>query len=42
MRSERAAMLRRAYLAELLKQNPPVINELALSSLIGGPTPAAR
>ncbi|MFH0303465.1 peptidyl-prolyl cis-trans isomerase [Bradyrhizobium sp. 31Argb] len=42
MRSERAAMLRRAYLAELLKQNPPVINELALSGLIGGPTPAAR
>ncbi|MCA6108180.1 peptidylprolyl isomerase [Bradyrhizobium cenepequi] len=42
MRSERAAALRRAYLAELLKQNPPVINELALSSLLGGPTPAAR
>ncbi|MCA1452487.1 peptidylprolyl isomerase [Bradyrhizobium sp. BRP22] len=42
MRSERAAALRRAYLAELLKQNPPVINELALSGLIGGPAPAAR
>jgi parvulin-like peptidyl-prolyl isomerase len=34
MRSERAAMLRRAYLAEVLKQNPPVLNELALSSLL--------
>jgi peptidylprolyl isomerase len=42
MRNERAAVLRRAYLAELLKQNPPVINELALSGLIGGQTPAAR
>jgi peptidylprolyl isomerase len=42
MRSERAGQLRRAYLAELLKQNPPVINELALSGLIGGQTPAAR
>jgi parvulin-like peptidyl-prolyl isomerase len=42
IRSERAAALRRAYLAELLKQNPPVINELALSGLIGGQTPAAR
>ncbi|WFU22132.1 peptidylprolyl isomerase [Bradyrhizobium sp. CB1717] len=34
MRSERAAVLRRAYLAELLKQNPPILNELALSSLL--------
>jgi peptidylprolyl isomerase len=42
MRSERAALLRRAYIAELLKQNPPVINELALSSLLGGQTSAAR
>jgi parvulin-like peptidyl-prolyl isomerase len=42
LRSERAALLRRAYLAELLKQNPPVINELALSGLLGGPAPAAR
>ena len=33
MRTERATMLRRAYLAELLKQHPPVLNELALSSL---------
>ncbi|WP_454629723.1 peptidylprolyl isomerase [Bradyrhizobium cenepequi] len=42
MRNERAAVLRRAYIAELLKQHPPVINELALSGLIGGQTPAAR
>jgi hypothetical protein len=34
MRNERAAMLRRAYLAELLKQHPPVLNELALSNLL--------
>lgn len=33
MRSERATMLRRAYLAELQKQHPPVLNELALSAL---------
>jgi parvulin-like peptidyl-prolyl isomerase len=42
LRSERATALRRAYIAELLKQNPPVINELALSGLIGTQTPAAR
>jgi hypothetical protein len=34
MRTERANQMRRAYLAELLKQNPPVLNELALSSLL--------
>jgi peptidylprolyl isomerase len=34
MRSERATALRRAYLAELLKQHPPILNELALSSLL--------
>jgi parvulin-like peptidyl-prolyl cis-trans isomerase-like protein len=34
MRSERANQMRRAYLAELLKQNPPVLNEFALSSLL--------
>jgi peptidylprolyl isomerase len=34
MRSERAAALRRAYLAELLKQHPPILNELALSNLL--------
>jgi peptidylprolyl isomerase len=33
VRSERATMLRRAYLAELLKEHPPVLNELALSGL---------
>jgi peptidylprolyl isomerase len=33
MRSERAALLRRAYLAEVQKQHPPVLNELALSNL---------
>jgi parvulin-like peptidyl-prolyl isomerase len=34
MRTERATALRRAYLAELLKQHPPVLNELALSNLL--------
>ncbi|WP_315833170.1 peptidylprolyl isomerase [Bradyrhizobium prioriisuperbiae] len=34
IRSERATMLRRAYLADLQKQNPPVLNELALSNLL--------
>jgi peptidylprolyl isomerase len=34
IRSERSTMMRRAYLAELLKQHPPVLNELALSSLL--------
>ncbi|MGY3440958.1 MULTISPECIES: peptidylprolyl isomerase [unclassified Bradyrhizobium] len=34
IRSERSNMMRRAYLAELLKQHPPVLNELALSSLL--------
>jgi len=33
VRAERATMLRRAYLAEMLKQHPPVLNELALSGL---------
>lgn len=33
MRAERSATLRRAYLAELEKQHPPVLNELALSSM---------
>lgn len=35
IRSERAKALRQAYLAELLRQHPPVLNELALSGLIG-------
>jgi peptidylprolyl isomerase len=34
MRSERATAMRRAYIAELLKQYPPILNELALSSLL--------
>jgi peptidylprolyl isomerase len=34
MRNERAAGMRRAYLAELLKQHPPILNELALSNLL--------
>jgi parvulin-like peptidyl-prolyl isomerase len=34
MRAERAKMLRQAYLGELLKQHPPVLNELALSNLL--------
>jgi hypothetical protein len=33
MRTDRATMLRRAYLGEQLKQHPPVLNELALSGL---------
>lgn len=33
IRAERATVLRRAYVAELLKQNPPILNELALSNL---------
>jgi parvulin-like peptidyl-prolyl isomerase len=35
IRTERATALRRAYLAEMLKQKPPVLNELALSKLLG-------
>ncbi|HVQ67646.1 MAG TPA: peptidylprolyl isomerase [Bradyrhizobium sp.] len=34
IRSERAGAMRRAYLAELLKRNPPILNELALSNLL--------
>ncbi|QPF84586.1 peptidyl-prolyl cis-trans isomerase [Bradyrhizobium genosp. L] len=37
IRAERSQMMRRAYLAELLKQHPPVLNELALSSLLDAP-----
>lgn len=33
MRAERAGMLRRAYLADLQRQHPPVLNELALSTM---------
>jgi hypothetical protein len=35
MRTERTAALRRAYLADLLKQQQPEINEMALSTLLG-------
>jgi parvulin-like peptidyl-prolyl isomerase len=42
LRNDRATALRRAYIAELLKQHPPVINELALSSLLGEQGAAAR
>jgi hypothetical protein len=34
IRAERANAMRRAYIAELLKRNPPVLNELALSNLL--------
>ncbi|QUS38453.1 peptidylprolyl isomerase [Tardiphaga alba] len=36
MRTQRAAVLRQNYLAELLKQKPPIINELALTKLLDG------
>lgn len=35
MRAERAEANRRAYVAELVKQSPPVVNEIALSKLFG-------
>jgi peptidylprolyl isomerase len=34
IRAERAEANRRAYVAELLKQSPPVLNEIALSKLL--------
>lgn len=34
IRAERAEASRRAYMAELLKQTPPVLNEIALSKLL--------
>jgi parvulin-like peptidyl-prolyl isomerase len=42
MRNERATALRRAYITELLREHPPVLNELALSNLLLEQTPAAR
>jgi peptidylprolyl isomerase len=36
MRNERATALRRAYVAELVKRNPPVVNEIALSNILDG------
>lgn len=41
MRAERVEANRRAYVAELLKQTPPVVNEIALSRLLE-PKPDAR
>ena len=41
MRNERAGALRRAYIAELLKEHPPVLNEFALTNLLSEqPAPA--
>jgi peptidylprolyl isomerase len=41
LRDERAEASRRAYVAELLRQSPPAINELALSKLLDGlPAPS--
>ncbi len=34
IRAERAEANRRAYIAELFKQTPPVVNEIALSKLL--------
>jgi peptidylprolyl isomerase len=34
IRAERVEANRRAYMAELLKQTPPVVNEIALSKLL--------
>jgi parvulin-like peptidyl-prolyl isomerase len=37
LRGEKAQEMRRAYIAELLKKNPPEVNEMALSSLVEKP-----
>lgn len=37
LREERVASARRAYLIALLKRNPPAINELAITKLLGEP-----
>ena len=42
MRIERAKALRQAYLGELIKRNPPVLNEIALSKVLGDQTRATR
>jgi peptidylprolyl isomerase len=39
IRAGRAAELRRAYIAELLKRTPPTINEIALSKVLGEDNP---
>lgn len=41
MRAERIEANRRAYVAELLKQTPPVVNEIALSKLLEAKPDAA-
>ncbi|WP_426425306.1 peptidylprolyl isomerase [Bradyrhizobium genosp. A] len=38
LRAERARLLRQAHLNELLKQHPPVLNEIALSKVLGEQT----
>ncbi|MFT6670547.1 MAG: peptidylprolyl isomerase [Afipia broomeae] len=38
LRADRAELLRRAYLARILEQNPPAINELALSKVFEAPS----
>jgi peptidylprolyl isomerase len=40
LRAQSAEANRRAYLAKMLEQNPPAINEIALSKLFEGATPA--
>lgn len=42
MRIERAKALRQAYLGELIKRNPPVLNEIALSKVLGEQSPTTR
>ncbi len=43
MRAERATAIRRGYIAELLKQHPPAINELALSKCLAiNPRPRGK
>nr|WP_024921615.1 peptidylprolyl isomerase [Afipia massiliensis] len=42
MRSEQASVLRRAYLADLLKKSPPAINEIALSKVLHDASGAKR
>jgi peptidylprolyl isomerase len=41
IRSERAEANRRAYIAELFKQTPPVVNEIALSKLLDAKSDAS-
>lgn len=42
LRAERAKVLRQAYLAELIKRTPPVLNEIALSKVFSEQIRAAR